>query len=361
MKKTAVILFNLGGPDSLQAVRPFLFNLFNDPAIIRLPPPLRQFVAWMISSRREETAQDIYKKMGGRSPILPNTEAQAAALEALLNNSAAVAVVSDALASVTEQSRPNFKCFIAMRYWHPFAEETAKLVKAYAPDEIILLPLYPQFSTTTSGSSLKQWREVSLKAGLGDIPAKATCCYPAEQGFVAALAEATKGAYSEAAKFGKPRILFSAHGLPEKIVLAGDPYQYQCEQTVKALVAKLGIDGLDYVSCYQSRVGPLKWIGPATDDEVKRAGANKVPVVMVPIAFVSEHSETLVELGMEYRHLAGEVGVPHYTCVPTVSVSPVFIEGLAGLVTGTMQSTSACAPCAGQAKCPDNFSGCACR
>ena len=357
MKKTAVILFNLGGPDSLEAVRPFLFNLFTDPAIIRLPTPLRQFVAWMISSRREKTAQEIYGKIGGRSPILPNTEAQARALEEKLNATAggseAVAVARSA-----EQSHPQYKVFIAMRYWHPFATETIKQVKEYAPDDMVLLPLYPQFSTTTSDSSLKEWVKVTARAGLGGVPSKTVCCYPTNSGFISALVDVIRPAYARAHKFGNPRLLFSAHGLPEKIVLGGDPYQYQCEQTVTALVQALALPDMDYTICYQSRVGPLKWIGPSTEDEVRQAGADKVPVVMVPIAFVSEHSETLVELDIEYRQLAHETGVPHYACVPTVSTNGSFISALANMV---VRAKDGCAPDTGARLCPPDFAGCACR
>lgn len=337
MTKTAVILFNLGGPDSLTAVKPFLFNLFNDPAIIRLPQPLRYLIARLISGKREKTAQDIYTQIGGRSPILPNTEAQADALEQKLGQ--------------------GYKTFIAMRYWHPFVEEVIEEVKKFAPDDIILLPLYPQFSTTTTASSLKSWEKSAQKAGL-KIPTKSLCCYPQQTGFIKPLAEATRKSYEVARNSGVPRILFSAHGLPEKIVKAGDPYQWQCEQTVKALVQELNIPNLDYVLCYQSRVGPLQWIGPATDAEILRAGKTKTPLVIVPIAFVSEHSETLVEIDKEYRHLAEQNGVPSYSYVPTVSADPAFISGLAELVLKAQKNDSDCISDAGGRFCPKEFSGC---
>ena len=338
-KKTAVVLFNLGGPDSPAAVKPFLFNLFNDPAIIRLPSPLRQFVAWAISSRRDKTAQEIYGKIGGRSPILENTRAQAIALEKSL---ADVGLV---------------KTFVAMRYWHPFTEQTLNNVISFAPDEIILLPLYPQFSTTTTGSSLALWNKLADRSGL-DVPARVICCYPDNDGFIQSLSSSTKRAFETAKTHGKPRILFSAHGLPEKIVSAGDPYQWQCEQTTRALVDTLKIDGLDYTLCYQSRVGPLKWIGPSTDDEIRRAGRDGVPLVIVPIAFVSEHSETLVEIDMEYRHLAKECGVPGYTYVPTVGIDDGFIRGLADLVKQFLSGTPGCRSGNGGRLCPAEFTGC---
>ncbi|MFY9287876.1 MAG: ferrochelatase [Alphaproteobacteria bacterium] len=340
MKKTALILFNLGGPDNQAAVKPFLFNLFKDPAIIQLPLLLRLFVAKMISSRREKKAQGIYQKMGGGSPILKNTENQSQALNKVLGE--------------------NFKTFVVMRYWHPFADEVVGDVKNYAPDEIVLLPLYPQFSTTTTASSLKNWHETAEKVGL-TAPTKTICCYPTEPGFIGSLAASTKAAYEKARAFGAPRILFSAHGLPEKIIKAGDPYQWQCEQTAAALVKALNISALDWELCYQSRVGPLKWIGPATDEEVQRAGRDKIPVVMVPIAFVSEHSETLVELDMEYRDLAKESGVPHYDYVPTVSTSMGFINGLARLVHEAQKSNQDCLSEKTQRMCPEEFSGCCMR
>jgi ferrochelatase len=339
--KVAVVLFNLGGPDSLAAVKPFLFNLFSDPAIIRLPQPLRSLLAAFIASRRTPIARAIYAKIGGGSPILKNTQMQARALEAVLG--------------------PGFKCFIAMRYWRPFSDEAAQGVRKFAPDQIVLLPLYPQFSTTTTASSLKAWRVAAQKAGL-TAPEKTLCCYPEEKGFIDALAASALTAYEQAKSAGSPRVLFSAHGLPEKIVRAGDPYQAQCERTAKvlgaALVKAMNVDNLDWVLCYQSRVGPLKWIGPSTDDEIRRAGKTRTPLVIVPIAFVSEHSETLVELDIEYMHMAQKAGVPFYARAPVVGTAPGFIAGLAGLVQKSLSDERDCISGAGIRICPPEFSGC---
>ncbi|MBI1244628.1 MAG: ferrochelatase [Alphaproteobacteria bacterium] len=310
MTRTAIVLFNLGGPDAPASVQPFLFNLFSDPAIIGLPNPLRWLVAKLISSRRAPTARHIYGQMGGGSPILPNTLIQARALEA-------------ALADLGE-----VRCFPAMRYWHPMTDAAAREVAAYAPARILLLPLYPQYSTTTTASSMKAWHEAARAAGI-TAPMQSACCYPRQPGFIAALADLIGAHYAKAVAHGKPRILFSAHGLPKKVIDAGDPYQAQVEMTVGETVSKLGIRDLDHVVCYQSRVGPLEWIGPSTEDEVKRAGRDRVPAVVVPVAFVSEHSETLVELDIEYRKLAEDAGVPYYTRVPAVSAHPEFIRGLA--------------------------------
>jgi ferrochelatase len=323
VSRKAVILFNLGGPDSQDAVQPFLFNLFNDPAIISLPNPFRFLLAKLISSKRAPKAREIYALMGGRSPILPNTQAQADALQAALGS--------------------EYKAFIVMRYWHPMSDDVVKQVKAYDPTEIILLPLYPQFSTTTTGSSFKDWQRACNSVGLKK-PTRAICCYPAQKDFIDAQAKLVRAAYEEASKHGTPRILFSAHGLPEKIVTAGDPYQWQVEQTTQRVVQELDIHQLDFVNCYQSRVGPMKWIGPSTDTQILKAKEDNVPIVLVPIAFVSEHSETLVELDIEYRHLVGD---HPYFRVPTVSTHPDYIAGLKTLSVGE----DACANCKG-------FKGC---
>lgn len=315
-RRIAIVLFNLGGPDSPAAVQPFLFNLFNDRSIINLPQPFRWLLAKLISTRRTPVASHVYQQMGGRSPILPNTEAQAAALEALL-------VGGDEV-----------RCFIAMRYWHPFTEDTARAVKAWGADEVILLPLYPQFSTTTTASSLRVWNATARQIGL-TVPQHAVCCYPDEPGFIAALADVTADAIAKARQAvpgTAPAIIFSAHGLPQKIVDAGDPYVRQVEATVAAAAQSLSLASADYQIAYQSRVGPLQWVGPATDETILAAAKAGNPIVVVPVAFVSEHSETLVELDIEYGALAKENGAPAYIRAPTVATHPAFIAGLADLV-----------------------------
>jgi ferrochelatase len=343
VSRIAVVLFNLGGPDSPEAVEPFLRNLFADPAILRVPGIVRRFLAPFIAARRAPTARAIYARIGGRSPILPQTEAQAAALHAALAGNAA----GDA-----------FKCFIAMRYWQPQSAQTAAAVKAWAPDRIVLLPLYPQMSTTTSESSVLDWRVAARSAGL-DVPTQAICCYPVQEGFIAAAANLVRPVCESAAASGSMRLLFSAHGLPEKVIRAGDPYQWQVERTAKAIADRLGIAGLDWTTCYQSRVGPLKWIGPSTDNEIRRAGRDRKAVVLFPVAFVSEHSETLVELDIEYRELAHRAGVPDYRRVPTVGTEPGFIGGLADLVHRAL-AAPAMPVCndGGVPACADGWSGC---
>ncbi len=311
-QKTAVILFNLGGPDSRQAIRPFLFNLFSDPAIIRLPNPFRWLLAKLISGRRAPVAAMIYERMGGRSPILPQTEAQAAALQQALGS---------------DETR----VFIAMRYWHPFAGEAARQARDWGAERIVLLPLYPQFSTTTTGSSLQQWRSIAASAGLS-VPTAAIGCYPDEPGFVAAVTAFLRDQLGKAESAGPVRILFSAHGLPKKVVRDGDPYQMQVERSVAAVLRQLNRPELEVQICYQSRVGPLEWIGPATDAEIIRAAKDGRSIIVVPIAFVSEHSETLVELDIEYAELAHAHGAKGYFRAPTVGTHPDFIAGLARLV-----------------------------
>jgi ferrochelatase len=339
--RVAIVLLNLGGPDEPRAVRPFLFNLFNDPAIIRLPVPWRGLVAWLIARRRAPVARAIYDRLGGGSPLLPNTEAQAAALARALNDEA-------------------LRVFIAMRYWQPRAAAAAAAVAAYAPTRVVLLPLYPQFSTTTTQSSLDDWMRAARAVGLA-VPTHVVCCYPEVAGFAQATAALIRPALSEAAAAGRPRLLFSAHGLPERVVAAGDPYPGQVARTAAAVVAALNEPALDWVVCYQSRVGPLKWIGPSTDQEIRRGGADRVPLVVCPIAFVSEHSETLVEIEVEYRHLAAQAGVPRFVRVPAVGEHPDFIAALTSLVRGALSRPPTVCASIGRRLCPADATGCAMR
>ena len=344
MSRTAIVLFNLGGPDSLDAVRPFLFNLFNDPAIIRVPALLRSMLAAGIARRRAPVAREIYGKMGNRSPILPNTEAQARALEQALG--------ADAKA----------KAFIAMRYWHPMTAETVKAVKTYAPDQVILLPLYPQFSTTTTASSYQLWGEEARRQGLS-APTRLVCCYPTEPGFVAASAELVRQGLQRAATEApgaKPLVVLSAHGLPKKIVDDGDPYVSQVEAGAAAIAGQLGLKADEWVVSYQSRVGPLEWVKPATDAVILQGAKDKRALVVYPIAFVSEHSETLVELDIEYRHLADANGAAAYVRVPAVGTHPAFIGGLANLVNAARGGDAAVQPGSGQHHC-GSWRRCACK
>jgi len=307
--KKAVILFNLGGPDSLDAVEPFLFNLFNDPAIISLPGIFRYPLAKLISKRRAPIAKVIYEEMGGKSPILKETEIQAKAIEESL-----------------KQEEDDYKCFIVMRCWHPRAEDVIKKVKEFNPEQIILLPLYPQYSNATSGSSIKEWFDTCKKERI-KTETKIICCYPTEKDFILSYANLIKEKIN-IDNLAETTLIFSAHGLPENKIKQGDPYQWQVEQTVKELVKKLSIKNLNYILSYQSRVGPLKWIGPSTDTVIKNEAQKNKFIVVVPVAFVSEHSETLVELDIEYKKLAVDNGSKDYLRVPAVRANQDFINSL---------------------------------
>jgi ferrochelatase len=313
--KTAVVLFNLGGPDEAEAIKPFRVNLFSDPAIIRAPIFIRFWLARLIAASSAAAAVENYERMGGKSPLLELTTEQAVALEAELSDIGA-------------------KCFIAMRYWHPFAAAAVKAVKAFEPDRVLLLPLYPQFSTTTTGSSIKDWHEQAARFGLV-APTTSVCCYYDDEGYAAAIARLVDEGIAEArgqlAPGAKLRLLFSAHGLPESIVKAGDPYQAEVEDSVRAVMARLEDSDVEHVVCYQSRATPQKWISPSTIEAIEQAGADKIAVLVVPIAFVSDHIETLVELDIENAELAHEKGVPGYFRAKVPNADGMFIRALAGV------------------------------
>ena len=311
-RRVAVVLFNLGGPDSLAAVGPFLFNLFRDPAIIGLPTVLRYLVAALITLVRTRMASANYAEIGGASPLLRETKAQADALKVVLQSRMAGTEV---------------EVFIAMRYWRPFTAAVAAEVAAFAPDEVVLLPLYPQYSTTTTGSSLDAWK----KAYRGPGELHAVCCYPEEPGLIEAHAQRIEQAYEAAGRPEPIRLFFSAHGLPQKLVDAGDPYRSHVERTCAAVVARLG-SSWDWRICFQSRVGPMKWLGPYTAETITEAGNEGLGVLVTPIAFVSEHVETLIELDRDYARIAEAEGCPVYLRAPAISVQSDFIAGLAGAV-----------------------------
>jgi ferrochelatase len=247
--------------------------------------------------------------MGGKSPILEETKTQAAAIEKSL-----------------EQETDDYKCFIVMRCWNPRAEDVIKKVKDFNPEQIILLPLYPQYSNATSGSSIKEWLDVCKKEDL-KTETKIICCYPTEKDFILSYANLIKDKINMG-NLVETTLIFSAHGLPENKIKKGDPYQWQVEQTVNELVKKISIKNLNYILSYQSRVGPLKWIGPSTDAVIKKEAQKNKIIIVVPVAFVSEHSETLVELDIEYKKLAVENGSKDYLRVPAVTANQDFINSL---------------------------------
>lgn len=338
MDRLAIVLFNLGGPDEPAAVQPFLFNLFNDRAILDVPKIFRWVLAKIIAKRRTSVAQDIYAHIGGRSPLLELTQHQAQALEKTLK----------IRTQRGEIKADEIKTFVCMRYWHPMSGEVTQALKAYDPTGIVLLPLYPQYSTTTTQSTFLDWQDAASRVGL-KAPVRSICCYPTQPGFITAqakrLCDALKKAREEI-KSHSPcdvtslRVLFSAHGLPKKIVeRKKDPYPDQVKQTAQAVVDRMSEFGeplSDWKVAYQSRVGLMEWIGPSIKDEISRAGEDHVALVVLPIAFVSEHSETLVELDIEYARFARSKGVKVYVRALSVGTHVDFIQGLSDLVVGAM-------------------------
>jgi ferrochelatase len=339
--KKAIILFNLGGPDKLENVEPFLFNLFNDPAILNLPTFLRYPLAKLISNRRAPVAKKIYAELGGSSPILKLTKEQSVALEIKLNQT---------------QEEDEYKCFIVMRCWNPRAKDVIKNVQLYGPDEVVLMPLYPQYSAATSGSSIKEWKDVCKKNNY-HVKTSTICCYPTDQNFINAH---TKEIIKKIKDLKNFKLIFSAHGLPEKNIKKGDPYQWQVEQSVKKIVESLNDENLDWILSYQSRVGPLKWIGPSTETIIIENSKIGKHIVLVPIAFVSEHSETLVELDIEYKEIADANGCKNYTRVPALGINEDFIKAMSELIIKKNEykiNENLYPP---KTQCPSNFKKCPC-
>lgn len=322
-KKIAVVMFNLGGPDCKNSIRPFLINFFMDKNIITLPIPFRCILAVMIANKRTKNeAGESYAELGDKSPLLENSQKQAKALESVLNEG---------------ETENTYKTFICMRYWHPMSPQVVREVREWDADEIVILPLYPQFSTTTTWSSLGVWNKAMFEAGI-NTETSMICCYPENSGYIEASVENIQIQYKQALKDGyeKIRVLFSAHGLPEKIVKNGDPYQWQCEQSAEKIAhhlkEKMDVDNLDWQICYQSRVGRMKWIGPSTEEAIEKAAEDKVAIVIYPHAFTQEHVETLVELDIEYKEYAEEKGQHGYYRAETVGTHPAYIQGMSDLV-----------------------------
>jgi ferrochelatase len=322
--RTAVVLCNLGGPLSLESVEPFLFNLFSDPDIFKFPLGFitQRVFAFVIAKRRRGEASIGYAAIGGRSPLLEHTERQAAALQAALASEGA------------------FDVHVCMRYWHPLTDEVVAELKRRAYEHVILLPLYPQYSTTTTGSAknefLRQCERLHYRPQLSVVEQ-----WYDDPDYQAGIIETVR---TEAAKFSdsdpaRIELLFSAHGLPQKIVDAGDPYEGHIRATYDALCAKLGWPNTTL--CYQSRVGPLKWLQPYTDEVIREKGARGVRQMLVyPIAFVSDHIETLYELGITYANLARERGIREYRVVPALNEHPRLVCALKNLTLSAARTTS---------------------
>jgi len=308
MKRIAVVLLNLGGPLKIQDVRPFLFNLFYDKAIINYPNPFRWLLAWFISTIRNKKSQKIYKVIGGGSPLLKFTQEQAVALEKSLGK--------------------NFRAFVSMRYWHPFSNEAIKQIEQYNPDEIILLPLYPQFSTTTTASSLEDFKKTLKSSRVSKKKVHVINNFFDNKKFIEAHVGLLNKELKNMDNNEKVAVLFSAHGLPISVIEAGDPYEKQINKTVSLISEKISRKNTRFVICYQSKVGLKKWLSPSTEEEIIKAGKESESVVVVPVSFVSDHSETLVELDQDYRIFATKVGITNYRRVESLGTNKIFIDCL---------------------------------
>lgn len=311
--RTAVVLLQLGGPDALDAVEPFLYNLFCDPDIIDLPLAFlfRRPLARMISSRRAPKVQEYYRRIGGRSPILRLTQRQANALS----------------------QRIGLPVHVAMRYWHPMTDAVIRRLKADGADHVVLLPLYPQFSKSTTGSAVNEWTRMCARAQYAPRVSVVEdyCEHPL---LVRAFVENIRVALRRVppADREKVHLVFSAHGTPMKLVRSGDPYQGQVERTYRAVVRE-GAFGLPHHLCYQSKVGPQKWLEPSLLTMLDTlAGQGVARVIVVPVAFVSDHSETLWEINIEVRRHARSRGIAGYDMMPALNTNPSFIGALEGLV-----------------------------
>ena len=311
MSHTAVILLQMGGPDSLEAVRPFLLNLFSDREIIQIGPAwLQPFIARMIVRKRTPVVVEKYREIGGRSPIRELTEAQAAALQAELGQS--------------------FACATAMRYWHPFTRETLAAVFAAKPARIVAISLYPHYSRATSGSSFneltRQLSSFSEKYELIRIPH-----FYDHPLYIAALAEKIEAGLAAFPDRSKVQLLFSAHSLPQSFIDEGDPYLDQIRTTVRLVMERFR--DVSHHLAFQSRAGPVKWLEPSTDDKLKElARSGCTNLLVAPLSFVSDHIETLHEIDIEYAEEAHKLGISSFRRTESLNSSPTFIRCLAELV-----------------------------
>ena len=323
--KTAVVLLQLGGPDSLDAVEPFLYNLFCDPDIIDLPGAFlfRKPLARLISSKRAPKVQELYKRIGSRSPILPQTEMQAKALSRSL-----------------EASGVNADVLIAMRYWHPFTEEAVRQVAANEYQRIILLPLYPHYCKATTGSSINEWNRNVKRIGMRPVPTSIINSYYEHPQYIDSLVDQIKITLARvpAEERNKVHLVFSAHGTPMKLVRDGDPYSHHIRATYERVVEK-GAFGLSHHLCFQSKVGPQKWLEPSLLGTIEELAKEHVShMIVIPIAFVSDHIETLSEINIEAREEALKLGVRYFDMTPPLIDHKKFISCLADLVIKELSS-----------------------
>ncbi len=326
MGRVGVLLLNLGGPDELKDVGPFLFNLFADPEIIRIPFPwLQRPLAWLISTRRTKKSQENYRQIGGGSPLRQITEAQAQAL-------------GEQLAAKGQPAQ----VYVGMRYWHPFTEEAIARIKRDRIEHLVILPLYPQFSISTSGSSFRLLKRIWLEdPKLDAIEYTVIPSWYKQPGYLQAMAQLIAQELESFENPGSVHIFFSAHGVPKSYVEeAGDPYQQEIEECTALIMQTLNRPNA-YTLAYQSRVGPVEWLQPYTEDAIEKLGAEGIKdLLVVPISFVSEHIETMQEIDIEYREVAEEAGIYNFGRVPALNTHPVFITGMADLVLEALKSPS---------------------
>jgi ferrochelatase len=319
MGRVGVLLLNLGGPETIEDVRPFLFNLFSDPEIIRLPFPwLQKPLAWLISTLRAKKSQENYLQIGGGSPLRKITEAQAQALE-------------ECLSAMGKEAR----VYIGMRYWQPFTEEAVARLKREQIGQLVILPLYPQFSISTSGSSFRVLEDMwQYDPTLRQIEYTLVPSWYDNSGYLQAMADLIAQELTQFEDPDQVQIFFSAHGVPLSYVEeAGDPYQREIEECTRLIMRTLNRPN-NYTLAYQSRVGPVEWLRPYTEDALQELAEQGVKdLLVVPISFVSEHIETLQEIDIEYREVAEEAGIENFQRVPALNTHPVFIAALANLVT----------------------------
>ena len=312
-RRVGIVLFQLGGPDTLEAIQPFLYNLFCDPDIIDFPFARigRKPLAKLISTTRARKVQHHYSTIGGGSPIRRNTERQARALERELRSQGIDA-----------------HCFVAMRYWHPFTGEAIAQLQAADCDELVLLPMYPQYSSTTTGSSLNEWNRLFC----ADVPVHCIETFYRNTIYLDSVIDKVNEALSRFPRPSMPEIVFSAHGIPMSVIEKGDPYHKQIEETV-SLVMQRGDWSNPHRLCYQSKVGASRWLQPSLTHTLRQLASEKVrEVCVVPIAFVSDHVETLGEIDHDARHLASELGFTQFEMSTGLNDSPKFIRALGQIV-----------------------------
>ncbi len=320
-KRLGIVLFQLGGPDTLEAIEPFLYNLFCDPDIIDFPFAKlgRKPLAKLISVARAKKVEHHYSVIGGGSPIRRHTDRQAEALQEALGRRGVDA-----------------HCFVAMRYWHPFTAQAVEQIKAAACDELVLLPLYPHYSSTTTGSSLNEWD----RRWDGDLPTTTVRDFYRNPAYLSALVEKIEKGLSRFGNDEHPYLVFSAHSLPVAVVEKGDPYQRQIEKTVDLLMERGGWAN-PHLLCYQSKVGASKWLQPSLRSSLRELGAQGAKqVCVVPVSFVSDHVETLGEIDHEAREIAASAGITHFEMTEGLNDSPQFIAALADLVMEARRSGS---------------------